>query len=69
MRHFSSHCVNYHAYRLQARAFVAGLLASLAFMGFALTARENAAMACAMLACFGYGVAAGSWLVGSRFRE
>lgn len=69
MRHFSSHCVTYHAYRLQARAFVAGIVASLGFIGFALASRENAAMACALAACFGYGVAAGSWMVAARFRD
>jgi hypothetical protein len=69
MRHYSAHCVTYHAYRIQGRAFVAGLFASVAFIGFAITSRENAAMACALLACFGYGVAAGSWVVGARFKD
>lgn len=69
MRSYGAHAIRWHAYRIQGRAFVAGLLASVAFIGFALTSRESAAMACALLACFGYGVAAGSWVVGARFKD
>lgn len=69
MRTYSAHCITYYAYRIQGRAFVAGLLASVAFVGFAITSRESAAMACALFACFGYGVAAGSWAVALRFRD
>lgn len=68
-RMFSGHCVTFHAYRVQTRAFVSGLLWSVAFIGFALTNRENAAMACALLACFCYGVAAGAWIAVRRFRD
>lgn len=69
MRTYTAHVVRFHAYRMQRRAFVAGLIGSLAFIGFALVGRESLAMACSMVACFGYGASAGSWVTALRFKE
>lgn len=69
MRTFTAHVFRYHAFRMQRRAFVAGLLGSVAFMGFALLGREGTAMACALIACFGYGASVGAWLTALRFKD
>lgn len=69
MRNFGSHAITYHAYRVQKWAFLAGVLFALAFIGFAITGRENAAMAVAILGGFALGVSAGAWTVAARFKD
>lgn len=69
MRTFTAHHIRYRAGRVQAFSFYAGVLAGLAFMGFAITGRETGALVVAILGSLALGISVGAWVVGARFKD
>lgn len=69
MRTYSTHCIRYHANRVQAIAFFAALPFAIAFMACAVMGLETGALVAAIAGAFVLGISVGAWVTGQCFKE
>lgn len=69
MRTYSTHCIAYHAGRVQATALVVAAVLAFTWIALAIAGLERPAIAASILGAVAIGVSVGAWIVAERFRD
>lgn len=69
MRTYSTHCIQYHAGRVQATALVVAAVLAFTWIALAVAGLERPAVAVSILGAVAIGISAGAWIVAERFKD
>lgn len=69
MRTYSTHCIQYHAGRVQATALVVAAILAFTWIALAIAGLERPAVAVSILGAVAIGVNVGAWIVAEKFRD